>query len=147
MAEKQKRALISVFDKEGIEKFAQGLQELGFMIVSSGGTHEYLIEHGVAGVMDVQDLTGMPPILDHRVVTLHPKIYGGLLALNTPEHNAELDHYGITRFDLVCVDVYPVWEALADPQVSMDKVVSLTDIGGPAMLRAAAKNHQNVIVI
>jgi len=142
-----RRALISVYNKAGIEQFAQGLQALGFIVVSSGGTHKYLTEHGVNGVLDVRSITGMPPILGHRVVTLHPKIHGGILALDTAEHNAEREQYGIPRFDLVCVDVYPVWEAIADPAANMDKVVELTDIGGPAMLRAAAKNHQNVIVI
>ena len=142
-----KRALFSVYDKAGIEQFVQGLQALGFMIVSSGGTYKHLNEHKIQGVLDVKDITGMPPILGHRVVTLHPKVYGGILALDTPEHNAELEHYGIPRFGLVCVDVYPFWEALADPQVNMDKAAELIDIGGPSMLRAAAKNCKNVIVI
>ena len=141
-----KRALISVHDKKGIDVFARGLQDLGWKIVSSGGTAKFLAEQNIE-VTDVAFITGVPPILDHRVVTLHPKIHGGILAEQTPEHELALEQYGIPRFNLVCVGVYPVWEALADPYGGIAKVVELTDIGGPAMLRAAAKNHQNVIVI
>ncbi len=142
----KRRALISVFYKEGIEEFAAGLEKLGFDIISSGGTARHLKEKGVR-VMDVMALTGLPPILSHRVVTLHPKIHGGILAKQTPEHEKELERYGIPRFHLICVDLYPVWEALAKENATIESVMESTDIGGPAMLRAAAKNHDNGVVV
>ena len=147
MGETKKHALLSVFNKDGIVDFAQGLQALGFTIVSSGGTARTLKEADLPDIIDVAELTGFPPILDHRVVTLHPKIHGGILARDTTEHNAERAEYQIPRFDLVCVDVYPVWEALNKPDVNIDEVMEMTDIGGPTMLRAAAKNHPHIIVI
>lgn len=141
-----KRALISVFDKKGVVGFAQALVKLGWEIVSSGGTAKVLKEAGV-DVIDVSAITGYPAILGHRVVTLHPKIHGGILAQRTEEHLAEAEKYGIPLFDLVCIDLYPVEKAISDPQATLESVMEMTDIGGPAMIRAAAKNHQYVIVI
>lgn len=142
----QKRALISVFHKAGIADFAERLVALGFDLYSSGGTAKHLREQGLA-VIDVADIIGMPPILDHRVVTLHPKIHGGILALDKPEHQAEMILHGIVRFHVVCVDLYPVIEAIEKPDATVESVMNLTDIGGPTMIRGAAKNHERVIVI
>lgn len=146
MAEKKKRALLSVYTKDGLEKFAQGLVELGYAIVSSGGTAKYLQNKGFV-VTDVAEITGVPAFIGHRVVTLHPKIHGGILALKTPEHEADLEKYGIKRFDLVCVDLYPVREVINKGGATPESVMEMTDIGGPTLLRGAAKNHENVIVI
>src|SRR3989344_5251456 len=107
MQTRQKIALISVYNKEGIADFAKELINLGWKIISSGGTAKHLKDAGVS-VTNVAEITGMPAILSHRVATLHPKIHGGLLALNTPEHLAELEKYDIPWIDLVCVDLYPL---------------------------------------
>jgi phosphoribosylaminoimidazolecarboxamide formyltransferase/IMP cyclohydrolase len=131
-------ALLSVYDKTGIVEFATGLHQLGWTIVSSGGTAKAVIAAGVPAI-DVADLTGVPAILDHRVVTLHPKVHGGLLADPTkPEHVADLAEYGIQPIDLVVVNLYPF---AGSPSIE------LIDIGGPAMVRAAAKNHAHVAVV
>lgn len=132
------RALLSVFDKTGIADFASALHQLGWDIVSSGGTAQHLNDAGIP-VTDVADITGLPPILDHRVVTLHPKIHGGLLAdVDKPQHVAEMGEYGIEPFALVVVNLYPF---------GSNPSVDLIDIGGPAMVRAAAKNYAHVGVI
>ena len=140
-----KKALLSVFYKDGIVEFAQGLIKFGYEIISSGGTARHLKEHGVPNVTDVADITGYPAILGHRVVTLHPAINGGILAELTDEHDEELEKYDIPRIDIVCVDVYPVWEALKLDRVNVSQVMQKTDIGGPTMLRGAAKNHDNCV--
>ena len=133
-----RRALLSVFDKTGIVEFAQNLIELGWQVVSSGGTARVLRDAGMV-VIDVAELTGVPAILGHRVVTLHPKIHGGLLAdLDDASHVADLDRYGIEPFSLVAVNLYPF---RSQPGIEM------IDIGGPAMVRAAAKNHAHVGVV
>lgn len=142
----KKVALISVYNKTGIVDFAKGLIDLGWAILSSGGTAGELRKAGLK-VTDVADLTGLPPILDHRVVTLHPSIHGGILAKDTPEHDAERKSYGIPRINLVCVDLYPVIEAIATPNATMELVMDKTDIGGPTMIRGAAKNHNNGCVV
>jgi phosphoribosylaminoimidazolecarboxamide formyltransferase / IMP cyclohydrolase len=139
-------ALLSVFHKQGLEDFAKGLVDLGFLLVSSGGTAKYLKEKGFE-VTDVAEITGYPSIVGHRVVTLHPKIHAGILALDNAEHQADLDKYGIHRFDVVCVDLYPVVQAIAKDGASVESVMEMTDIGGPTLIRGAAKNHQNVIVV
>lgn len=143
---KQRNALISVYNKGGIVGFAKGLHDLGFTIFSSGGTAQTIQGSGTP-VIDVAKLTGFPAILDHRVVTLSPKIHGGILALNTPEHNADMKKYKLTRFHLVCGDLYPVQTEIARHDATIDSVMNQTDIGGPTMIRGAAKNHKNVIVI
>ena len=132
------RALLSVYDKTGIVEFARGLRELGWSLVSSGGTARALADAGLA-VSDVADITGVPAILGHRVVTLHPKIHGGLLADPTDiEHRSDMAEYGIEPFSLVVVNLYPF---------SSDPSIELIDVGGPAMVRAAAKNHAHVGVV
>jgi phosphoribosylaminoimidazolecarboxamide formyltransferase/IMP cyclohydrolase len=131
-------ALLSVYDKTGIVELAAGLHRLGWTIVSSGGTAKAVLAAGVPAI-DVADLTGVPAILDHRVVTLHPKVHGGLLADPTkPEHVADMAEYGIQPIDLVVVNLYPFADSPS---------IELIDIGGPAMVRAAAKNHAHVAVV
>ncbi len=141
---KQKIALISVYDKTGIKEFAENLVTLGWKIISSGGTAKYLSEAGVP-VTDVAEITGFPAVLSHRVVTLHPKIHGGLLALDTPEHLAELEKYKIPWIDLVCCDLYPLEEETKNPNATRESVIEKTDIGGPTMLRSAAKGRRITI--
>ena len=132
------RALLSVYDKHGVVGLARGLAEAGWDLVSSGGTATALREAGLA-VTDVAELTGFPAILGHRVVTLHPNIHGGLLAdRSDPAHVAELEEYGIQPFDLVVSNLYPF---------STDPGIELIDIGGPTLVRAAAKNHASVGVV
>lgn len=131
-------ALLSVYDKSGIADLAASLHELGWRIVSSGGTAKVVAEQGIP-VTDVADLTGVPAILDHRVVTLHPKVHGGLLADPTnPTHQAEMAEYGIEPISLVVVNLYPF---------TSNPGIELIDIGGPAMVRASAKNHAHVAVV
>ncbi|MFA6520717.1 MAG: hypothetical protein WCT44_03900 [Candidatus Paceibacterota bacterium] len=141
---KQKTALISVYNKEGIVEFARELVGLGWKILSSGGTAKHLAEAGIS-VTDVAEVTGMAPILSHRVVTLHPKIHGGLLALDTPEHLAELEKYEIPWIDMVCVDLYPLEEEVKSPNATRVSVIEKTDIGGPTMIRSGAKGGRIVI--
>jgi phosphoribosylaminoimidazolecarboxamide formyltransferase/IMP cyclohydrolase len=143
---RKKRALISVYYKDGIEVIGRQLVELGWEIVSSGGTASYLQKNGIKCI-DVAELTKYPAILGHRVVTLHPAVHGGILAKDTDEHRVDMQRYDINFIDMVIVDVYPVWEAIAKLDASIREVVELTDIGGPTMLRAAAKNHERVSVI
>jgi phosphoribosylaminoimidazolecarboxamide formyltransferase / IMP cyclohydrolase len=131
-------ALLSVYDKSGIVEFARGLHELGWDLISSGGTAREISAAGIP-VTDVADLTGFPAILGHRVVTLHPKVHGGLLADPTdPEHQRDLAEYGIEPIALAVINLYPF---------SSDPGIELIDIGGPTMVRAAAKNHAHVGVV
>jgi phosphoribosylaminoimidazolecarboxamide formyltransferase / IMP cyclohydrolase len=131
-------ALLSVYDKTGIVELAAGLHDLGWSLLSSGGTARALVEGGLP-VTDVASLTGMPAILGHRVVTLHPKVHGGLLAdVDDPSHLADLERYGIEPIGLLVANLYPF---------SADPSVELIDVGGPAMVRAAAKNHAHVGVV
>src|SRR3989344_5533057 len=139
-----KTALISVYNKEGITEFAKELVGLGWKIISSGGTAKHLAQAGIP-VTDVTEIAGMPPILDPRVLTLHPKIHGGLLARDKPEHKAELEKYGIPWIDLVCIDLYPLEDEIKNPNATRESVIEKTDIGGPTMLRSAAKGRRIVI--
>ena len=139
------RALLSVSDKTGLEPFAQALTELGFELMSTGGTYAALSGAGVS-VRRVADETGFPEILDGRVKTLHPKIHGGLLATPAPEHRRQLQAHDITPIDLVVVNLYPFRETVAKGAPFAETVENI-DIGGPAMLRSAAKNHQHVLVV
>jgi phosphoribosylaminoimidazolecarboxamide formyltransferase/IMP cyclohydrolase len=134
----KKIALISVFNKEGIVEFAGELIALDYTIISSGGTAKVLKDAGIE-VIDVADFTGLAPMLDHRVATLHPKIYGGLLAMDTEEHRAELLKANYEWIDLVCVDFYPLEQEIAKPDSTEASVRKLTDIGGPTMVRAGGK--------
>jgi phosphoribosylaminoimidazolecarboxamide formyltransferase / IMP cyclohydrolase len=141
------RALISVSDKHGVEPFAAGLQVLGVEIFSTGNTARRLADAGVA-VQSVSKLTGFPEILDGRVKTLHPGVHGGILARrDQPEHLAALEEHHIGLIDLVVVNLYPFAETIARPGVTRDQAIEQIDVGGPAMLRAAAKNHQHVLVV
>lgn len=141
------KALISVSDKTGVVEFAKGLVALGWEILSTSGTMKLLKESGVP-VISVSDVTGFPEICDGRVKTLHPKIHGALLARrDIPEHMKELKDNGIDTIDLVCVNLYPFRETIAKPDVTMEDAVEHIDIGGPSMLRSAAKNWESVTVV
>lgn len=141
------RALLSVSDKSGLAAFARGLADLGFELVSTGGTRRHLQEAGLA-VTGVSEVTGFPEILDGRVKTLHPKIHGGLLANRELEsHRAALVEHGIAPFDLVVVNLYPFEKTIAQPETSAAEAVEMIDIGGPAMIRAAAKNFGSLAVV
>ena len=139
-----KTALISVYDKTGITDFAKSLVDLGWKIISSGGTAKHLLEAGIQ-VTDVADITGMPAILSHRVVTLHPKIHGGLLALPIEEHLAEMKKEGIPWISLVCSDLYPLEEEIKKTGSTKESVIAQTDMGGIALIRSAAKGRRIVI--
>ena len=139
----QRNALISVFHKDGIVEFAQELVALGWRLISSGGTARALQAGGIQ-VTDVAELSGLPPILGHRVVTLVPQIHGGLMAAE--EHRAELEQLGYPWIDLACVDLYPLEEEIAKTTATTESVINVTDIGGPALIRSAAKGRLIVIV-
>jgi phosphoribosylaminoimidazolecarboxamide formyltransferase/IMP cyclohydrolase len=142
-----RRALISVSDKTGIADFAAGLDALGVEIVSTGGTAAALREAGIE-VRSVEELTGSPEILDGRVKTLHPKLHAALLAIrDDPDHQRTLEQEGIEEIDLVCVNLYPFERTVARLNVSEDQALENIDIGGPTMIRAAAKNHRYVAVV
>jgi phosphoribosylaminoimidazolecarboxamide formyltransferase/IMP cyclohydrolase len=142
-----RRALISVSDKTGIADFAAGLAELGVEIVSTGGTAEALREAGIR-VRGVEELTDSPEILDGRVKTLHPRLHAALLAVrDDPAHTATLEAEGIEPIDLVCVNLYPFERTVAELDVSEAEALENIDIGGPTMIRAAAKNHRYVAVV
>jgi phosphoribosylaminoimidazolecarboxamide formyltransferase / IMP cyclohydrolase len=141
------RALISVFDKTGLDGLAQGLHELGFELVASGGTAAALVGLGLP-VTPVEQVTGSPELLGGRVKTLHPWIHAGILARPGIEADAhELAREGIAPFDLVCVNLYPFEEAAHRRGAAEDEVVEMIDVGGPSMLRAAAKNHARVTAV
>ena len=142
-----KRALISVFDKSGIEDFARALADMGVEIISSGGTAKAIEARGIK-VRYVQEWTGFPEMLGHRVVTLHPKVHGGILALrDDPSHQEDMKKYGIEPIDLVCVGLYPFENVVARPDCTLAEAVEMIDIGGPTMVRAAAKNHRFVGIV
>ncbi|MCM3118571.1 bifunctional phosphoribosylaminoimidazolecarboxamide formyltransferase/IMP cyclohydrolase [Neobacillus sp. MER 74] len=143
----QKRALISVSDKNGITDFARELVSLGFELISTGGTKKALQEQGIP-VMSVSDVTGFPEILEGRVKTLNPFIHGGLLSKHdNPDHLKQLDEHGIQPIQLVCVNLYPFQQTIAKPDVTEADAIENIDIGGPSMLRASAKNHQYLTVV
>ncbi len=140
-----RRAVLSVFDKAGLIELATGLRRHGVELLSSGGTAAQLGERGIP-VRSISDYTGAPEILDGRVKTLHPKISGGILARPTPAHEAELREHGIAPIDLVVVNLYPFEQTLARG-ASRDETVEMIDIGGPTLIRAAAKNHERAAVV
>jgi phosphoribosylaminoimidazolecarboxamide formyltransferase / IMP cyclohydrolase len=141
------RALLSVSDKRGLAEFARGLAALGWEIVSTGGTAEALRRAGVA-VIPVEQVTGFPEMMDGRVKTLHPKVHGGVLARRDhPADRAALERHGITPIDLVAVNLYPFRDTVARPDVTFEQAIEQIDIGGPSLLRSAAKNHRDVIVV
>jgi len=142
-----RRALVSVFDKRGLDRLAGALTAAGVEVVSTGSTAATLEGHGLA-VTRVEELTGFPELLDGRVKTLHPRVHAGLLADRArPGHQAELEAAGIAAFDLVVVNLYPFEETVANPDVDHALAIERIDIGGPAMVRAAAKNHAWVAVV
>jgi phosphoribosylaminoimidazolecarboxamide formyltransferase/IMP cyclohydrolase len=141
------RALISVSDKRGVADFARGLVELGFEIVSTGGTAHTLEQAGIP-VTPIEGVTGFPEIMDGRVKTLHPAVHGGILARrDLPAHVEELARHGFQPIDLVAVNLYPFRETIARPDVKLADAIEQIDIGGPSMLRSAAKNHEFVLVV
>lgn len=142
-----KRALISVSNKNGVVPFAQALVAMGYEIISTGGTATLLAENAIA-VTAISDVTGFPEMLDGRVKTLHPAIHGGLLAdRSKPDHLQVIADHGIKPIDLVCVNLYPFEQTVLRPEVTLDEAIENIDIGGPAMIRSAAKNHHSVIVV
>ena len=141
-----KRALISVSDKTDILEFAKELVNFGYQIISSSGTAKYLRENGLE-VLEVSEVTGFPEILDGRVKTLHPKIHGGILAIrDNPQHLKQLQENNILPIDIVVINLYP-FEETVKKGASLDEIIENIDIGGPAMVRAAAKNYKFVTVI
>jgi phosphoribosylaminoimidazolecarboxamide formyltransferase/IMP cyclohydrolase len=142
-----KQALISVSDKTGILDFARALSAMNVNILSTGGTAKLLADNGIK-VTEVADYTGFPEMLDGRVKTLHPKVHGGILARRDfPEHVAALEKHGIPTIDMVIVNLYPFQQTVAKEHCSLEDAIENIDIGGPAMLRSAAKNHKDVVVI
>ena len=140
-------ALISVSDKTGIESFARSLAASGVQIISTGGTARALADAGIA-VTTIEEFTGFPEMLDGRVKTLHPKVHGGLLGIrDNPQHAAAMEAHGIVPIDLVCVNLYPFEETVARPGVARHEAIENIDIGGPSMIRSAAKNHAFVTVL
>jgi phosphoribosylaminoimidazolecarboxamide formyltransferase/IMP cyclohydrolase len=141
------RALISVSDKAGVVDFAAGLAELGVAILSTGGTAKLLRESGLT-VRDVSDVTGFPEMLDGRVKTLHPKVHGGILAIRSnPHHQKQVAEHHIEFIDLVAVNLYPFEKTAAKPGVTLEELIENIDIGGPSMIRSAAKNFRDVTVV
>ena len=141
------RALISVSDKTGVVEFAQQLRSLGWEIIATGGTMKLLADSGVE-VINISDVTGFPEICDGRVKTLHPKVHGGLLARRDDEsHLQALKDNQIEFIDMVCVNLYPFRQTIAKPDVTMEDAIENIDIGGPSMLRSAAKNYKDVTVV
>ncbi|MGI6097869.1 MAG: bifunctional phosphoribosylaminoimidazolecarboxamide formyltransferase/IMP cyclohydrolase [Dethiobacteria bacterium] len=147
MIKEVKRALISVSNKDGLAFLAKGLKKLGIEVISTGGTARALRAEGLA-VKEAESVTGFPEILGGRVKTLHPKIHAGILARRElEEHQKQLDEHGIEPIDLVVVNLYPFQETIAKEGVTLEEVIENIDIGGPAMLRAAAKNYAHVAVV
>ncbi len=144
---KIRTALLSVFDKTGIVDFGRKLSSLGIEILSTGGTAKALRDAGVA-ITEVSEYTGSPEIMDGRVKTLHPKIHGGLLCVrDSREQSAQAEKHGIRMIDLLAVNLYPFLEVVAKPDVAFEEAIENIDIGGPAMIRSAAKNHRYVTVV
>lgn len=142
-----KRALISVSNKEGVAEFARQLHEAGVEIISTGGTMKAIKEAGIP-VTYVSDVTGFPEIMDGRVKTLNPYIHGGILAVrDNAEHVAQMEKHGIKGIDLVAVNLYPFKETIAKPDVTLAEAIENIDIGGPAMVRASAKNFKFVTIV
>ena len=140
-------ALLSVSDKTGIVDFAEGLIRAGYTLISSGGTHAVIQAEGLP-VTKVSEYTGSPEILEGRVKTLHPKIHGGILAKrNDKVHDADREVNGIGLIDIVAVNLYPFKETVAKPDVTLEEAIENIDIGGPSMVRSAAKNYKDVAVM
>ena len=145
MSKAVQRALISVSDKTGLVEFAQGLAARHIEILSTGGTYKALQQAGLA-VREVSEYTGFPEMMDGRVKTLHPKVHGGILGRRGQDDQVMADN-GISRIDLVVVNLYPFERTVAKPDCSLDDAIENIDIGGPTMVRAAAKNHAHVGIV
>jgi len=141
-----KRALISVYDKTGIASFARELNKLGIEIISTGGTLEVLKEAGIGSVKHISAVTGFPEILEGRVKTEHTKLMGGILALRNSKQLNELESHGIEPIDMVVCNLYP-FETVTEQGADLKTALENIDIGGPNMIRAAAKNFENVVVV
>lgn len=142
-----RRALVSVSDKSGLDEFVKGLAELGFEFISTGGTRRYLEEQGV-NVIDISEYTGFPEIMDGRVKTLHPKVHGAILGRpDLADDAAAIEKFGIVPFELVVCNLYPFEETIAKPDVTLPEAIEQIDIGGPSMVRSAAKNHAYVGIV
>ncbi len=142
-----KRALLSVSDKTGLVEFAKELAALGVEILSTGGTAKALRAAGIT-VVDVSEYTGFPEMMDGRLKTLHPKVHGGLLARrHNPKDMDDIAKHGIKPIDMIVVNLYPFEQTVAKPNVTFEDAIENIDIGGPAMLRAASKNFEDVVVI
>jgi len=140
-------ALLSVSNKDGIVDFAEGLVRAGYQIISSGGTHAVLQAEGIP-VMKVSDYTGSPEIMNGRVKTLHPKIHGGILSQRgNPRHELDRKANNIGLIDIVAVNLYPFKETVAKPDVTLAEAIENIDIGGPSMVRSAAKNYKDVAIL
>lgn len=143
----KKRALISVSDKTGVVEFAKALEQLDFEIVSTGGTAKALADAGIK-VTGISEVTGFPECLDGRVKTLHPLVHAGILAMRSnPEHMRQVDALGVTLIDVVAINLYPFKATILKPDVTLEEAIENIDIGGPTMIRAAAKNWQDVAVV
>ena len=143
----KKRALISVFDKSGVMEFAKALERLGYEILSTGGTFRMLAAGGVAAT-EVSAVTQFPEVLDGRVKTLHPVIHAGILAVRSnTAHMAKLEALGIDTIDIVALNLYPFAQTIEKPGATLAEAIENIDIGGPAMMRSAAKNFQDVAVV
>src|ERR1700730_8846069 len=144
---KIRRALISVSDKTGIVEFARELKRFGVEIISTGGTAKTLRDAGIE-VRDVSDVTGFPEMMDGRIKTLHPKIHGALLSVrDNPEHAAAMREHDIEPIDMVVINLYPFEETSTRAGVTLAEAIEQIDIGGPAMIRSAAKNFMDVVVV
>jgi phosphoribosylaminoimidazolecarboxamide formyltransferase/IMP cyclohydrolase len=143
-----KRALLSVSDKTGLVEFARALhEEFSIELISTGGTARFLREQGLP-VKDVSELTGFPEMMDGRIKTLHPKVHGGILSIrDNPQHQAAMEKHGILPIDLVCINLYPFEQTVSRANVTLEEAIENIDIGGPAMIRSAAKNNRFVLVV
>ena len=140
-----RQALLSVSDKTGIVEFAQGLVQRGVKLLSTGGTAKLLEQHGLP-VTEVSDYTGFPEMMDGRVKTLHPKVHGGILGRRGTD-DAIMQQHGIEGIDMVVVNLYPFAATVAKPDCTLADAVENIDIGGPTMVRSAAKNHKDVVIV
>src|SRR6202051_4380926 len=146
-APKIERAILSVTDKTGLVDFARRLADLGIELISTGGTAKLLRDSRIA-VKDISDLTGFPEMLDGRVKTLHPKVHGGILhRRENPAHRTAVAEHGILPIDMVVVNLYAFEKTAAKPNVHFDELIENIDIGGPSMIRSAAKNFQDVALV
>jgi phosphoribosylaminoimidazolecarboxamide formyltransferase / IMP cyclohydrolase len=142
-----RRALISLTDKSGVVEFARGLKAFNVQLLSTGGTAKLLRENGVE-ITEVSDYTGFPEMLDGRVKTLHPKIHGGILGIrDNPAHIQTMAQHGIEPIDMVVVNLYAFTQTVARPGCTLEEAIENIDIGGPTLIRAAAKNHRHAAVV